>query len=214
MTVYMTLLDGKASAEHVERREFPNQPAVVDWFSRYLHGFTDDPDPNPHALVNLYDTATFGVRITQLSAIKNPDGTYRIVDRSRGDRIHRGFLASGIDLDEAGSGYLAAQLRTSGLSDGFGIADIPAAYRATVMLGIGFVAGSHPLATRMWLRRHDSRAFGHYLYLEHSDTGGFWRSSDGELDDVNHRLEGAASLFPPQRLRRNGSRLLAESNDE
>ncbi len=207
MTVYATLHDGSPGADLRPRRDFSDQSAAADWFTRYLHGFTDDPDPNPYARLDLYDGPVLGMRITTLSGIANPDHTYRIVDRRRGDRIQRGYLASGINLREAESGYLAAQLRAALLLEDFGVADIPSAYRATILLGIRYMAGTHPLATRMWLQHHESREFGARLFQEHTGGGGFRRPSTGTLYGVENQLHTYALCFAPQPLHCNGSQL-------
>ncbi|WP_329405439.1 hypothetical protein OG563_26625 [Nocardia vinacea] len=204
MTIYATLMDLPYRNMHHEppgeRREFDDRRAVDEWFDNYLNGFTGEADASGFAQVKLHGSQLGSEIITTLVAAENPDGSYRVVDKRRGDKIERGAIASGISLMEAMAGYLGAQLLAAGLLDDFGVGDVPVTYRATVLLGIRYMAGRHPLATRIWLQRHSSREFGAVLFLDQTTDGGFWRSTGGRIDGVDATLECYALYFRPNPL--------------
>ncbi|WP_109523701.1 MULTISPECIES: hypothetical protein [Nocardia] len=185
-----------------ERREFDDLDSVADWFDRYLHGYTvESVGASQCAQVQIYSDQLAETPILTLSTLPNPDGTKRIFDRAAGDPVQRGYRASGIQLGEAMAGYVGAQLLHSNLLEDFGVADVPATYRGSVLLGIQYMAGRHPLATRMWLAKHSSREFGVVLYREQTNAGAFWRSTGGVIDNVDATLECYSHYFHPEPLR-------------
>lgn len=204
MTIFATLADHAVGhqADEVlgERHEFLDRPAAEDWFDRYLSGFTTDSDPSISAELTLYNSATGEQKITTLSAKATPNLSHRIIDKMVGDRIGKGYNVSGLDIVAASGGYLTAHLVQMHLLEEFGAADVPVAYRNAVIWGLHYIAGSHPLATRMWLAGSNSHEFGRMVFLEQTTTGLGFSGPHNRGDLLADRLSQASGAFSPAML--------------